>query len=757
MKKYSLTGGWAIHVAVVVCLGGCASSEPRLAQEGPEYEKPTQAEPMFAGAQPNNSDQGLSAQQPGGNHPQVLEIGNTETAANDSVKSDSTTNNHLLHPGSGVFINETKTTTMPDTSGKRGDITLNFEKAEISQVAAVILGDVLKVNYLIDPAIKGQVTIQTTRPMTKESVLPVLENVLKLNGAKLLYRDGVYEVVPESKLLMSAIGVGRQSVNNGFSYQVVPLQYIAADEMAKILEPSVAKGALLRIDSNRNLLILGGDSRELLAMLALIDLFDVDWLGGMSVGLMEVRFTDVDVLAKELEKIFAMDTKGPLTGLIRFVTMERLNSILVITSQPAYLERVGKWVKRLDKPSSHDGKQFYVYPVKNTNADELARTLNELFIGKTAGSKQAKPPEMAPGLAPFTAVTGKLEGVDAAQPTAAAESNVMNAVQPKTEALGVSGDDELSRMDTRIIAANDTNSLLIFASPSDYHKIESAIAKLDVVPLQVLVEASIVDVRLTGEFAYGMQWFFTNSIKDYNGLGQIGDNLAFSPTFAYTLTDMSGMLRGVIRLLAEDGKVNVLSSPSLMVRNNETASIRVGDQQPISTSLVSSTGNVVASSVQFKDTGVILEVTPRINSDGMVSLEVNQEVTDVGDIDDATGQRSFLRRSIRSSVAVNSGETLVLGGLIRENKAQVESGVPFLRELPFLGVLFGQTVTSTTRTELMIMLTPRIVRDKNEARQVTEEYRRKLHNLTPIREIDSPPMPSLSSSEPANIKAKATQ
>ena len=271
---------------------------------------------------------------------------------------------------------------------------------------------------------------------------------------------------------------------------------------------------------------------------------------------------------------------------------------------------------------------------------------------------------------------------------------------------------------------------MIFASPNDYHKIEAAIAKLDVAPLQVLVEASIIDLRLAGEFSYGVQWFFKNNIDGkYKGFGQVGEDLAFSPTFSYTVLDTAGMLRGMLRMLASDGKVNVLSSPSLMVRNNQTATIRVGDQQPVSTALVSQQGNVVASSVQFKDTGVMLEVTPRINADGMISLTVNQEVTDVGEIDDATGQRSFLQRTINSSVAVNSGETLVLGGLIRENKAHTKSGVPFLKDIPLLGALFGQTVTSTTRTELIVMLTPKIVRNASEAKKVTDEYRRKLENL----------------------------
>ena len=635
-----------------------------------------------------------------------------------------------LYPGTGVFVNEATGAVMHQAQISGGKVTLNFENADIAQVARVVFGKVLKENYVIDPSIKGQVTIQTAKPMSKESVLAALQNILKIHGAKLLYQNGVYEIVPEAKLIVGNIGMGRYSAAQGFSYQIVPLEYIAAKEMSKILEPVSKKESLIRVDEQRNLLIIAGNTPELITMIELINIFDVDWLSGKSVGLVEVQYTDADTLLVELESILGLNNDGPLSGMLQIMSIDRVNAILVITTQPAYLNRVKEWVMRLDRPSGGDGKKFYVYQVKNGNAEELAATLNELFIAEGKGKKviTSKEATIAPDLTPMTAVTPPLnQGLSQninKKPQELKEKEITVTANKEDEG-------ELSRVDTRIIAAHDTNSLLIFATPSDYHKIEAAMAKLDVAPLQVLVEASIIDLRLPGEFSYGVQWFFKNNSVGgkYQGLGQVGEDLAFSPTFSYTVTDAAGMLRGMLRMLASDGKVNVLSSPSLMVRNNQTATIRVGDQQPVSTALVSQQGNVVASSVQFKDTGVMLEVTPRINADGMISLIVNQEVTDVGEIDDATGQRSFLQRSINSSVAVNSGETLVLGGLIRENKAFTESGVPFLKDIPLIGALFGQTVTSTTRTELIVMLTPKIVRNSSEARKVTEEYRRKLENL----------------------------
>ncbi len=636
----------------------------------------------------------------------------------------------LLYPGTGVFVNSATGGATQQANLDGGKVTLNFENADIAQVARVVFGKVLKENYVIDPGVKGQVTIQTAKPMSRESVLTALQNILKIHGAKLLYNKGIYEIVPEAKLMVGNIGVGRFSAARGFSYQIVPLEFIAAKEMSKILEPVSKKEGLVRVDEQRNLLILAGNTPELITMIELINIFDVDWLSGKSVGIVDVQYTDAETLSVELERILGINKDGPLSGMLQIMSIDRVNSILIVSTQPAYLSRVEDWVKRLDRPSGGDGKKFYVYQVKNGNAEELAATLNELFNMADKGKSVVprKEATVAPDLAPMTAVTLPLNK-NVSQKT----GKEPGKLKQKDRSVMTNKEDEgeLSGINTRILAAHDTNSLLIFSSPSDYHKIEAAIAKLDVTPLQVLVEASIIDLRLAGEFSYGVQWFFKNNNVGgkYKGLGQVGEDLAFSSTFSYTVTDTAGMLRGMLRMLASDGKVNVLSSPSLMVRNNQTATIRVGDQQPVSTALVSQQGNVVASSVQFKDTGVMLEVTPRINADGMISLTVNQEVTDVGEIDDATGQRSFLQRSINSSVAVNSGETLVLGGLIRENKAYTKSGVPFLKDIPLLGALFGQTVTSTTRTELIVMLTPKIVRNASEAKKVTDEYRRKLENL----------------------------
>ncbi len=635
-------------------------------------------------------------------------------------------------PGTGVFLQQPLTQPRRKKSQK-GDFIVNLQDADIQQVVATILGDILDENYLIDPKVKGSVTLQTSRPMDRNSLLSALEAVLTINGAAMV-RDGtLFKIVPAEGALASGIGSGRAGVTAGRGHQtrVVPLEYVAAQEMKEILEPVAPKGGVLTVDATRNLLIIGGTALELNAMMEMVELFDVDWLQGMSVGLVKIRFSDVQAVAEEIGQIFNAGKQDSAPGMLRLISIERTNSLLVITTQAGYLQNVRTWVERLDRPGDGKEQRLFVYKLRNGRAEDLAAMLTTLFRGEQAVKADSDAEEqLAPGFLPFEAVSrslgsqarvGKNESVSVAgQQTTPAVQVDERAAQPLLSGVG-----EIS-----IIAEKAQNALVILASPQDYLKIESAIRRLDLMPLQVLVEASIIDVRLTGELSYGLQWFFSNDLgSGKSGEGRVGEALAFSSTFNYTITNSVGEVRALLRLLASEGNVNVLSSPSLMVLDNHSATIRVGDQQPISTALVSSQGEVVATSVQFKDTGVILEVTPRVNAEGLVTLDISQEVTDVGDIDDATGQRSFLQRSIRSSVVVQSGETVILGGLIRENKAKTQSGVPGLRKLPIVGHLFGQTVTSSDRTELLVLITPQVVRNQDEARQVTEEYRRKLRNV----------------------------
>ena len=646
-----------------------------------------------------------------------------------------------------------------------GEITLNFVNADIREVVRAILADTLASNYIIDPKVKGTITVQTSRPLPRGSLLAVLEEVLRLNGAALVRAEGVYEVVPiEAAPRAGGLPrVGRPSGGRaqGFGVQIVPLKYIAAAEMEKIIEPFVPSGAVLRVDPDRNLLVLGGTRQGLAAVLDVVDIFDVDWLAGMSFALFPLQSTDAETLVADLAKVFGDQAQGPLAGMVRFVPIERLNAILVISSRPAYLEKAQTWIERLDRGIEEGERRLYVYYVQNGRAADLAAVLGEIFAPGEAG---LAPPRLAPGLAPVEIATpGAARGPEAVRPPRAAPGAQAGQAQPSprmarrqarkqpapqgAQASAASGAERelvVSGLgEIRIIADEVTNALVILATPRDYRMIEAALRKLDIVPLQVLVEATIAEVTLTDELKYGLQWFFKHGGSSFT-LGEgttpvtkaIGAVVQAFPGFSYLFA--SPDVRVVLNALDGITDVNVVSSPQLMILDNHTAILQVGDQVPIKTQeAVSVEGSLapLVNTIELLDTGVILKVTPRVNAGGLVIMEIEQEVSDaipsVGTsfIDSPTIQR----RSIKTTVAVQSGETVALGGLIRDKKFKAKSGVPMLSKIPILGFFFGATTAKDDeRTELLVLITPRVVKDQQEARDVTEELRRRLRAVIPL-------------------------
>ena len=605
-------------------------------------------------------------------------------------------------------------------------IVLNFEGADIKRVVALVIGRIMQENYLIDPSVKGTVTLKTEKPLNRDTVFYMLENVLDLYGARISRRKGHYRIYPKEQAGSSVLGYGNidARIKLGYGYRIVPLDFVSASEMVKILESVTGGEREIRADDTRNLIILGGTSENVANMLNAIDMFDVDWMKNTNVGLIKINHADASEVLEDLNKMLAVSQGGAESGgVLSLETIDRLNSILVISRQRAYLQRVRDFVRKLDVPAQGAGSKLYVYPVKNSTAEDLAALLGELFTSEATGDDTGLEEQnlTGPGSIPIT-LSPANTGVEA-EPVVASGTPSGSGPEGAEEA----GAETASEI--RIIAAPDSNSLLIFATPSQFSQIELALEQLDIPPLQVLMEMTIMDVQLTGDLSYGVQWFLENGGSNSSDSVTIGDAVNFPSTFLYSAVRSSGDVRSTLNLLAADGKVNVLSSPSVLVRNNRRASIRVGNQQPVSTASINPDGDIIATSVNFRDTGILLEIEPSITSSGTVNVELTQDVIDVGDIDDATGQRTFLSRNLNTTVSVNNGETIILGGLIRTNSALTKSGVPGLRDIPVLGFLFGKTLTSEVRTELLIMLSPRIIRNPTQHNEVIEEYKAKFQNL----------------------------
>lgn len=647
-----------------------------------------------------------------------------------------------LFPGTGRMIN-----TQAVAEAQRvttGDVMLNFENASLREVAIAVLEDILGMSFIISDGLDGRVTLHTSSPIPEDAVLGTLEMVLHMNGIALVYDEDreLWRIMRLDDAARAGhrlrLGRSGRPIPPGYQVRIMPLEYVGAREMQTILEPLMAPGTSLRVDTVRNLLFVTGTSQNLRVAEETVDLFDVDLLKGMSVGLYPLNNIEPDVVAAELEQIFGSDAEGPLSGMFRLIPVERLKAILVITPRPHYLREAQDWIRRLDRAEGEArGRNMYVYRLQNTNAADVAELLNQVYEGSgSSGGTASSRPGLAPGLQSAELgqrATGSQTGIGGESGQAGSSG-----------ATGQVLSGELGEI--RIVADTVNNALVIMAHANDYEQLKKVIAELDIEPLQVLVDATIVEVSLQDDLRYGIQWFFKDSFgSSYRGEGIFGQSFPFArefPGFNYSVIDGAGAVRALLTALASDNRVNVLSSPSLMVLDNRTAELRVGDEVPVRTSesvATVSENPLVTSTINFRDTGVLLTVTPRVNAGGLVTMEVSQEVSEVA-VTQTSGIDSptISQRQIRSTVAVQSGETIVLGGLIRERQNNSISGIPLLMDLPFAGVAFRNNVQETERTELIILLTPRVAGDQEAARSITSEYRRRLQGLEESMQRISP-------------------
>ncbi|MET0055691.1 MAG: type II secretion system secretin GspD, partial [Candidatus Thiodiazotropha sp. 6PLUC10] len=618
--------------------------------------------------------------------------------------------------------------------------TLNFEKADLREVIQTILGELLDESYILDPAVKGNVTIQTGKSLSRADLLPTLETLLRMNNAAMVNVDGVYRVLPLGKAVQGQkvprLADSSAPIPAGYALQIVPLEYIGAREMAEILQPLAPKESIIRVDAVRNLLVMGGTGAEMAGLLETVNLFDVDWIKGLSVGFFPLKYAKVSTVTKELQAIVGSIDSNPLQGMFRIVPIDEADGILVVTPQKRYLDRVAEWIPRLDRVDTQDagtGQRLYVYRVQNGDAEDLANMLQQLFSSAASTRTKNKSAKVAPGKTKKTLSSS----TDSESKTVSSTSVTRMTL---TGTVGDSSDKEI-----RVVADAKHNSLVITATPSQYASMLEALEKLDQRQLQVMVEATIIEVALTDSLRYGLQWAFNGGVDgdNFTGIGGLtlgtetanfGTTLAYTlPGFNFSLLRNASDVRAIFSALSEDTLVRVLSSPSLMVLDNETASIQVGDQVPVVTTQQQSTTDSTASlinNVSYRDTGVMLEVTPRVNPGGLVTLEVSQEVSDASTTTSSTvDSPTISTRKIESTVAVQNGEALILGGLIRDQGSSGSSGLPFLSNLPLIGWLFGQESDSSRRTELVVVLVPTVVSDSSDNRKVVESFRRKLEGL----------------------------
>lgn len=636
-----------------------------------------------------------------------------------------------------------------------GDIVFNFTDQPIEAVVNSIMGDLLHENYSIAQGVQGTVSFSTSRPVNKQQALSILETLLSWTDNALIRQGQRYVILPADQAVAGKLvpEVATAQPAPGLAARLYPLRYIGATEMQKLLQPFVRDNAFLLVDPARNLISLAGTPDELANYQDTIDTFDVDWLKGMSIGVYGLQRASVGELMPQLHKLFGPDSGLPLADMVRFMPNERTNSIVAISAQPAYLQEVGDWIRTIDEGGGNE-PQLYVYDVRNMKAADLARYLRQIYgARKVAEAAAAK---VAPGLKttnllslngsgqPDNGVPGSRASGDVGDEEASDEfgdpSDEAVTAEPDAGVAGSTGANPLEEA-VRITAQQSSNQLLVRARPAQWEEIESAVKRLDRPPLQVQIETRILEVTLTGDLDLGVQWYLgrlagnsssttvANEPGSQGALGAGGVALGSSSMFYSFVSDN---LQVALRALETRGLTQVLSAPSLVVLNNQQAQIQVGENIPISQTTVNTgTSDTTLSSVEYVQTGVILDVVPRINPGGLVYMDIQQQVSDADDsaVTPTQPNPRISSRAVSTQVAVQSGQTVLLGGLIKQDNAKLQTRVPWLSSIPGLGWLFGSSSKSRDRTELVVLITPKVVNNPEQARQVTAEYRQQMQLL----------------------------
>ncbi|WP_051938487.1 type II secretion system secretin GspD [Luteibacter sp. 9135] len=703
-------------------MAGCASHSSRLASHALEYEALAGTERPVPAPLPLNE-------------PPEADV--TDAAAPS------------IQPGNGHFIRpQARTVPSPVASGTDA-VTFNFEDQPVEAVVKAILGDLLKANYAILPGVRGTVSFSTAQPVTREQALPILETLLSWTGNALVHEQGRYNVLPSTQAvaghLVPRLKAGAPAA--GMSARLFTLRHVAAPEMARLLAPFVLPEAVLLADPARPVLVLAGTPDELANYQATIDTFDVDWVAGMSVGVFSLKHATVGELLPALESVFGKDSGGPVAGLIRFLPVERTGSIVVIGTQESHVSQVGEWIARIDGGGGNEPRLF-VYDLRNLPATDVARYIGSVFDASVGGDQGGR---VMPG--PESESLGSTEATTDAGGIGAGFGDRDMAEDPtffQSAAPSLSGSGRSTGASTiRVTAIDANNQLMIRARPSEWAEVRKAIERLDAVPLQVQIETRILEVQLRDAFRFGVQWYLEGLAGGNGGVAQPGNKQQWAlgggigavptgrpDTLFYSFVNSE--LQVALRAMEHNGHTKILSAPSLVVVNNHKARIQVGDQIPVTQTYVNTnvgSGNPVGQ-VEYKDTGVILDVRPRVNPGGLVYLDVIQEVSRAGSDTNATNL-PIMKRKLTTQVAVQSGQTVLLGGLIRELDTENRSGVPGLSRVPLLGALFRNQDNGGMRTELVVLITPRVIANGVEAKRVLDDYRRSFRSLRPLERVAS--------------------
>ena len=656
---------------------------------------------------------------------------------------------------------------------------LNFENAPVATVAKVVLGDVLNTGYTIDPRVQGTITLASVRPVPKADAIYVLENALRMSGVALVKDRTGYRLLPAPEA--GPGGIDRSASGEaGQGITVVPLRYTSAQNIFKLLDAFGVKASTMRPDNARNTLIVSGSGTDRATAVDTILSFDADWMRGQSVGIFPVRNSTPEPVITEIEKIMDSGEGGMSQNMIKLQPISRLNSILVVSQKAEYLKRAQTWIARLDR-SDTDGVNLKSYPLRYGNSKLVVALLNDMLFNQSSTSNtslDSASSQVAPGAGLATSSSGAGNPIAAlsALPTAAsgaatpvtgpAGSSLGARPAPAAAATpaqdnglgGPNGNGAKSGINgilqnVRITADVTNNAVLVYANQDAQRIVEQTIRQIDRPQRQIAIEATIAEVTLNDQLNYGVQYFLaskqgsiSNTYSGVSNAATVGSGAVEAASNAVNAA--SGALLGrvlpgfnflvgaensprvILDALHGVTNVKVLSNPSLVVLDNQAATLQVGDQVPFSTgtATVLTANNTVVNTIDYKNTGIILRVLPRANANGNVVLDIEQEISSVAAGSTGSLTPTISQRRVKSSIAVTSGQTVLLAGLISESENKQRQGIPVLDSIPGVGDAFSHQTTARARTELILFIRPTVIKDGVDAHVIAEEMRSKMNS-----------------------------
>jgi general secretion pathway protein D len=608
-------------------------------------------------------------------------------------------------------------------------IELNFEQMPLQQIFE-IMSDALGISMVIDPSIGDKVTIRTSKdkPLRKKDLWPLLQLLLNDAGIVMQKKGGVYHLKKLASQLPNTIGVDPEKLTTSDSAQVLqitPLRYISAESAQTVINPMVQPKGRITVLPSLNIIGITTTPQQLERVNKLLRIVDADPFLHRGMRLFRLFNSKAADVQTDLDKILkALYGTAPST--FQVIALERINAILVVAPPNTGFNEVALWVEILDERSEDSGEQVFIYQVKNLEASKLASTLENVF--KIEDKKAAEEKD-------------KLKHNEA---TKEGEGKEDKTAIPPTPGSKIAVSAELK---VTIVADESTNSLLIRATPRDYRQLLETIYALDRVPKEVMVNVVIAEVTLTKANRFGVDWqyFFGEGKKnyissDFNVPAQSftssttdstnNSSSSSSSLVGLVIGDVTGSLNAILNAIASTNDISILSRPSLLVRDNEEASINVGSNEPFLGSINRSsinTSNLVSQDVQYKDTGITVKVTPRINEDGIINMKIFQELSQLGPTRTTQNLQSFIQRKLETSVVVRDGNAIVIGGMIETRTKNDQQSIPGLRDIPFIGSrIFASTDQEEVRTELVLIMVPQIVNPQADNRPLVQNFKQRM-------------------------------